>query len=186
MNTAKILTSITLACLAVSLTACETIRNPNEVRTKCTINDQGETECSVEAVWKSSSPYNNLQYLLGENVEIDLEESTSSFLGSSSRTATVTAMDGSSVLGVKSSTYNLSGYKVTAQFESDVVNWLSSYNGQADEIVHKVYNLDFANSQGTNTVTAEVMHDNVVLAGSSDSWYVGPNGPVIIDPSNGY
>ena len=55
-------------------------------------------------------------------------------------------------------------------------SWVSNNVGSDDVIEIGTAEMEFSSDPGMNVVVAELVYDNIVLAGASESWYVSPQG----------
>lgn len=172
----RILFATTLSS-ALFLAGCSSIPGPKKTVTKCTVNNQGETECYIEITWeKNSGNFNNMQDLIYEDIAIDFSNSQRPlkdrpFGSVPMDDGIVKLQQGNSILAVKASSYSKQGQKITAADDQGMGNWMANYNGQANTIVLRVSNLKFDTVIGPNTITAEVTHNGNVLSGASTSFY---------------
>jgi len=146
-----------------------------EKRLKCTYKSDGSWECSVETVLqKSSGNYNNLAQIMNDSIALDFSNSPNALLEDQLNIGSITLKSNDLPIATKTSTYQKYGQTIIAANSNELVNWLASYNGQADEIVITVNQLKFETRPGANTVVMEITQNGNVVAGTSESMYISP------------
>lgn len=162
---------------ALILTGCgeDGIPPPDSVRLECKPDGPPKEQCKIIVEWTfSSPPSSSYANLINETLYI--------YFGSGNRLpwdltgnlTTLTLKNNHQFVAATSAQSQLSGDKIIPGDQASLSNWLSNYDGLADEIVLEIDGIDFNFENGSNTIVAEVVHDGNVLAGTTYSQYNSP------------
>ncbi len=155
------------------LVSCGTISKPREAELKCKLNSKGEWECTIEAVWqKPSGKYNNLSMLMYYDFAIDFSRGSNELLEQQLNIGRITLKSNGVPIATKLTSYQKNGATISATNSIELINWLSAYDNQIDEISITIDKIKFNAHTGVNTIVAEFTQNGNVFAGASTSEYV--------------
>ena len=159
------------------MNGCSTIPTP-EIEIECTVTPEGVEKCTIKIVVKNESGnFNDLAQIMNEDLALDFSNSPNALLNQQFNIGNITLKSNDLPIATKTASYQKAGQEIVAADSADIVNWLASHNGQADEIVLTISELQFQALIGANTMVVELTQNGNVIAGGSASEYISPFSP---------
>lgn len=136
--------------------------------------DNIDANCDVtaKATWEfKKGSTNDFDFL---SLTVDLS-SNSAVLVDSYGSAVLRVKTGDGSVQSKIVDWNLVTGNVVLSDPTSVSSWISQFDGSIYETSIQISDLSYQGVDGPNAVTAEIVYDGEVVAGSTGSWYQSPS-----------